>query len=249
MPLEHFDLDRFAFLFDVDGTLIDIAPTPDAVDVPRSLRQNLAHLSALTGRATALVSGRSLHDLDHLFDRPRLALVAGHGAEIRIWHDDSPEQHSAPPIDDAVRRQLLTLAAQNERIIVEDKGYSIALHYRLVPEMEQPVLDGATAIVTRAGAGEIELLRGKAVVEIKRKGVDKGAGIRKLMGRPPFAGRRPVYIGDDVTDEDAFAVMPEFDGVAISVGRTIAGARRAFESPSEVRRWVQDLCEAGNRPA
>jgi trehalose 6-phosphate phosphatase len=91
-----------------------------------------------------------------------------------------------------------------------------------------------------------EVLHGKAVVEIKRVGVDKGSAIRRLMSHPPFAGRCPVFIGDDVTDEDAFAVMPEFDGVAISVGRTVGGAKRHFETPAEVRRWIEQICRLGD---
>jgi trehalose 6-phosphate phosphatase len=244
LATETFDVTTHAFLFDVDGTLIDIAPTPDAVQVPATLRRNLDRLHALAGGAVALVSGRSMAVLDGLFAPLELSLVGGHGAEVRLRYGGTLEQHSVPPLDDFLRLQLARIAAVSEKVLFEDKGYSIALHYRLAPDREQAIVDAVDALCDHIPAREFEVLHGKFVVEVKRRGIDKGSGIRTLMRYPPFHGRRPIFIGDDITDEDAFAVMPEFDGIAMSVGRLVPGAVRRFEVPSDVRRWIDDLCSA-----
>jgi trehalose 6-phosphate phosphatase len=215
------------------------------VQVPASLPQHLQQLGKLTNGATALVSGRPLRDLDGLFGPLPFALVGGHGAELRVWRDGSSEELRAAPLAEWIRQRCADVGTASENILVEDKGYSIALHYRLAPEYEQTVRDAAASILEQAPPGELEVQRGKAVVEIKRAGLNKGTGIRKLMAQAPFAGRRPVYIGDDVTDEDAFAVMPEFDGVALSVGRTVKGAERRFEAPEDVRRWIARISGMG----
>ena len=236
------DTATFAFLLDVDGTLLDITPTPQSVQVPDSLPRHLQALAALTGGATALVSGRPLRDLDRLFGPVQLALVGGHGAELRVWRNGAAQEQRAAPLDAWIRQQCSEAAAADKNILIEDKGYSIALHYRLAPEWEQAVKDAAEAILKQAPKGELEILHGKAVVEIKRAGLNKGSGIRRLMAQAPFSGRRPVFVGDDVTDEDAFAVMPEFEGVALSVGRTVSGADRRFETPEDVRQWIARIC-------
>jgi trehalose 6-phosphate phosphatase len=244
IPLPPFDIAVSAFLFDVDGTLLDIAPTPQSVRVPESLPHHLQQLSRLTGGATALVSGRPLHDLDQLFGVLPLTLVGGHGAELRLWRQGAAHDLSAPPLDDWVHQRCLGIAAGRDGVLVEDKGYSIALHYRLAPDQEQPIRKAAAAILADASAGSLAVLHGKAVIEIKRAGVDKGSGIRTLMAQAPFDGRRPIFVGDDITDEDAFAVMPEFGGVAVAVGYNAAGAAHRFETPAEVRRWIAQLCHA-----
>jgi len=245
IAIEPFDLAAFAFLFDVDGTLIDIAPTPQSVQVPASLPRTLQQLCRLTSGATALVSGRALSDLDRMFGPFRLALIGGHGAEVRIWRQGSAEEQRAPPLPEWIRRRCAEIAAGRDKILIEDKGYSITLHYRLAPEQEPLIKDAVAAVLAEAPPGELDLLHGKAVVEIKRAALNKGRGIRTLMAHAPFAGRRPVFVGDDITDEDAFAVMPEFDGVAFSVGRTVKGAIRQFETPTDVRRWIERLCGPG----
>jgi trehalose 6-phosphate phosphatase len=247
IAIEAFDVTSDAFLLDVDGTLIDIAPTPQSVWVPDSLRQDLKRLGRLTGGATALVSGRPLRDLDRLFGSLELDLVGGHGAEIRLWRDGAAEERHAPVLPHWLRQECIKLAERNPNILLEDKGYSIAIHYRLAPELEGPICNAVAAMLATIPAGGIEALHGKAVLEIKHQGIDKGQGIRTLMAHLPFAGRRPIFVGDDVTDEDAFAVMPEFDGIALSVGRSVKGADRRFETPAEVRNWIAQICRRGDR--
>jgi trehalose 6-phosphate phosphatase len=123
----------------------------------------------------------------------------------------------------------------------EDKGYSLAIHYRLVPERELEVVEQVFHVCRAYPAGTFEILTGKAVIEVKGLGFDKGTAVRRLMKHRPFSGRIPIFIGDDTTDEAAFAVMPDFEGVAISVGRKVPGIAGRFQSPADVRRWLERL--------
>jgi trehalose 6-phosphate phosphatase len=247
IPLPSANLRDIAVLLDIDGTILDIAPTPGAVTVPASLRQTLARLSRHTGGALALVSGRSLADIDLLFAPLRLPAIGGHGAELRSSANGEMESEHAPALDDGVRDRLTELAVAAPGVLVEDKGYSLAVHYRLAPEQEGRVKQAVAAIKAELSEEPIEVLPGKAVLEIKPAGFHKGAAIRQLMQHKPFAGRRPVFVGDDTTDESAFAVMPEFDGLGFSVGRHARGTAHCFATPSDVRRWLERLAGDGSR--
>jgi trehalose 6-phosphate phosphatase len=248
VPVELFDPSRYAFLFDVDGTLLDIAPTPQSVHVPAELRQDLRRLNALAGGAIALVSGRTLDELDRLFGPLDVTLVGGHGAEIRSRRGQ-PQLYREPPIDAGTRRRLADIQEIDSRLLIEDKGYSVAIHYRLAPEQEDAVREAVAALDPALVAQRLQVLEGKAVIEVRRPGADKGAALRALMAQAPFSGRRPIYIGDDVTDADAFAVLPELGGVPIAVGRTFPGVVRGFEAPAEVRRWIAAVCRRYDEPA
>lgn len=242
IPLPCANLRDIAVLLDIDGTLLDIAPTPGAVIVPASLRQTLSRLSRETGGALALVSGRSLDDIDRLFAPLRLPAIGGHGAELRLSPDEAIETE-AHPLDGGLRNRLAELAVGAPGILVEDKGYSLAVHYRLAPEQEGRVKQAVAAIQADWPKEPIEVLPGKSVVEIKPAGFHKGAAIRELMRHRPFAGRRPVFVGDDTTDESAFAVMPEFNGMGFSVGRRLPGTAHCFPAPTDVRRWLEHLSD------
>jgi trehalose 6-phosphate phosphatase len=207
------------------------------------LRQTLTQLSRETGGALALVSGRPLHDIDLLFAPLLLPAIGGHGAEIRLSPHDVAETEHAPLLDGGLRERLAELAVDAPGVMVEDKGYSLAVHYRLAPEQEGRVKQAVAAIKADWPQEPIEVLPGKSVLEIKPAGIHKGAAIRELMQHKPFAGRRPIFIGDDVTDESAFAVMPEFDGMGFSVGRRAAGTAHCFPAPSDVRRWLAHLSD------
>ena len=230
-----------AFLLDVDGTILDIAPTPADVRVPDELRGALARLDRLTGGAVALVSGRPLEDIDRIFAPLRLAAVGGHGAELRPAKDAPAVAGGAAPLPAELRQRLASIAALGAGILVEDKGYSLALHYRLAPALEDAIEAAVAAACAAAPAGTIEVLPGKAVIEIKRRGFEKATGVRALMRHPPFAGRRPLFVGDDVTDESVFAVLPEIGGVGFSVGRIFPGAAGCFDSPRDVRSWLDRI--------
>jgi trehalose 6-phosphate phosphatase len=242
------DLGRFAVLLDVDGTIVDIAPTPREVFVSPQLRQTLQRLLERTSGALALVSGRPLKELDLLFAPLLLPVVGGHGAEIRRTPDGAVDRGRARALSEEFKRRLATIAAAGPGIILEDKDYSLAIHYRLAPDKEQFIRDGVLAICEELDPS-IEVLPGKAVLEVKSAGFDKGTAVRQLMMQPPFSGRRPIFIGDDTTDEAAFAVLPEFNGVGISVGRRIAGAPICLESPTDVRAWLDHISQAEEIPA
>jgi trehalose 6-phosphate phosphatase len=153
----------------------------------------------------------------------------------------APEAPRLPPLDPAVKRQLAAIAEAGPGIVLEDKGYSLALHYRLAPDKERAVREGAARVCAGLESSGIELLPGKLVVEIKQTGFTKATAVRELMIYPPFAGRRPIFIGDDVTDLGVFDILPEFDGIAISVGRRVPGVKSCFERPSDVRHWLDEI--------
>jgi trehalose 6-phosphate phosphatase len=229
---------ELAFLLDIDGTILYIAATPAEVRVPNSLRETLARLDRLSGDALALVSGRSLQDIDRIFAPLRLAAIGGHGAELRPAKHEAPVVGRALPLPSELRQELAGIAALGTGIIVEDKGYSLALHYRLAPNLEHAVENAVAAICAKAPAGTIDVLPGKAVIEIKRIGFEKGTAVRELMRHPPFAGRRPLFLGDDVTDASVFAILPEFNGTGFSVGRRFPGVAGCFAAPRDVRKWL-----------
>src|SRR5262249_26819858 len=224
LPTLPGNLNETAILLDVDGTILDLAPTPREVFVPHSLREALARLSERTGGALAFVSGRPVSELDLIFSPLQLPAIGGHGAELRTTPGAAPEAPRLPPLDPAVKRRFAAIAEQGPGIILEDKGYSLALHYRLAPEKERFVRDAAAEIRDAFKDAPIELLPGKLVVEIKQTGFTKATAVRELMTYAPFTGRRPVFIGDDVTDLGVFEILPEFNGIGISVARTIPGA-------------------------
>lgn len=232
-----------ALLLDVDGTLIDIAPSPSEVVVPDFLPAILKQLYEETGGALALVSGRPVRDLDLLFKPEVLPTIGGHGDEIRLRAGKEPERAEDLPAD--LRRYLAAAATSASGVIVEDKGYSVTLHYRRAPKEVERLRQHIAAARAAYPDCKIEVLDGKAVFEVRRPGGSKGEAVRGLMTRPPFAGRMPVFIGDDITDESVFEVLPSFGGKGFGVGRHFHGESGAFASPADVRRALQQLAAAG----
>jgi trehalose 6-phosphate phosphatase len=243
------DLGSVALLLDVDGTILDTAITPGSVVVPPALRASLQELHAMTGGALALVSGRLIRDLDGLFAPLRLPAIGGHGAEMRLSGNLATQTRHVDAIGEGLRELVVAAAAADPRIIVEDKGSSLAVHYRLAPQLEQTLKTKIAAIVARLALQDLEVMPGKAVIEIKSVRFSKGAAVREMMKCPPFAQRRPVFVGDDTTDESVFKLLPVLDGLGYSVERYIAGAHGTFNSPQEVRGWLARLCgRDGNAP-
>ena len=230
-----------AFLFDVDGTLIDLGPSPFEVDVPASLRASLERLLAAADGALALVSGRPIRDLDTLFEPLKLPAVGGHGAETRLHTGESA--HRIADLPASLRDYLIEAVAPDARLAYEDKGYSVALHFRKAPEHERHLMSHVEKGLAIYPDQKLEMLPGKAIIEVKRPGVSKGEAVRALMTKAPFAGRRPVFIGDDVTDESVFAIMPELGGVSFSVGRAFDGVPHIFAAPDDVRRALAGLAK------
>ena len=236
-------LNETALLLDIDGTLLDLAPTPREVWVPPGLAKTLEGLLERTSGALALVSGRSLNDIDLIFAPEAFPAVGGHGAEMRLSTDSEAVATHAPPMDKELKRRLAAIAKLSPGILLEDKGYSLALHYRLAPHAEKAIYEAVSLIRADLPNAPIEVLPGKSVCEIKHSGFNKASGVRELMLHEPFKGRRPIFIGDDVTDETVFAIMPELRGLAFSVGRRAQGVAGLFDEPSDVRQWLAHLLD------
>lgn len=237
------DLEEAAIFLDLDGTLLDLAPTPEAVEAGTPLRRSLATLARRCGGALALLSGRRIADLDAILSPLRLPAAGAHGAELRLAADDAVRR-LAPEIPNALRAAFLALA-DRDGLVVEDKGAAIALHYRLAPgfDIDERRLAPLEAEAQAAG---FSLLRGKKVLELKHARIDKGTALEEFMARAPFEGRRPLFAGDDATDEAAFAALAKFGGVGIGVGRKFPGADYTVQSPSEMRALISAM--AGRAP-
>jgi trehalose 6-phosphate phosphatase len=246
VPVPHLlapHLANIAILLDIDGTLLELMPTPREVWVPPGLSKTLTGLLERTSGALALVSGRSLNDIDLIFAPDQFPAVGGHGAEMRLNSDSEAVATHAPPLDKELKRRLATIAKLSPGILLEDKGYSLALHYRLAPHAEKAIYEAVSLIRADLPNAPIEVLPGKCVCEIKHSGFTKATGVRELMTQAPFKGRRPLFIGDDVTDESVFAIMPDFDGLAFSVGRRAQGVAGHFDAPSDVREFLARLLD------
>jgi trehalose 6-phosphate phosphatase len=246
VPVPHLlvpHLGETAILLDIDGTLLDLAPTPREVWVPDGLSQTLNSLLERTSGALALVSGRSLNDIDLIFAPDVFPAVGGHGAEMRLSIDSEAVATHAPPMDKELKRRLAAIAKLSPGILLEDKGYSLALHYRLAPHAENAIYEAVSLIRADLPNAPIEVLPGKCVCEIKHSGFTKASGVRELMTHAPFKGRHPLFIGDDVTDESVFAIMPDMDGLAFSVGRRAQGVAGHFDAPRDVREFLARLLD------
>lgn len=246
MPLSdlaaQLDPRKTAFFFDVDGTLIDIAPHPDAVEVPHGLVDDLERLSAAADGALALVSGRQAAALDRLF-QPLLLPVSGvHGAELRRMPAGELVE-IGQELDAGLRAALSRLSVLLEGVLVEDKRASVALHYRNSPSIA-PELEAEIARIVAQDSRHLTVLPGRMVFEVKRRGHDKGGAVRLFMAGVPFAGRVPVFLGDDVTDEAGFAAVRELGGIAVSVGRSLPGADYILPGAEDVRALVKRLAGA-----
>lgn len=226
---------------DVDGTLIDIAATPDAVVVPPSLLDALRRAEERLGGALALVSGRSVADLDRLFHPLRLRASGVHGAEFRFAPGDAALWTKAEPIPARVWDDLASMLRAFPASFAENKGFSFAVHYRAAPETGERLREALGLFLRDRPASGLALMPGHFVFELKRPNVDKGAAIADFLDRPPFAGKRPVFVGDDVTDIPGFAMARGRGGFAYSVARPFAGVDGTFPDPEAVRRWLAGI--------
>jgi trehalose 6-phosphate phosphatase len=241
------DLKNIALLLDVDGTIVDIGPSPNEVHVSDSLVRSLARLHKLSGGAIALVSGRRISDLDRLFSPLALPSIGCHGAEMRI--NDGEIFYWAKPLSFDLRRRLAEAAGIGPDIVVEDKDYSFALHYRKAPEHAEQLRHHIAAARAAFPDEPTELLLGKAMFEVKRPEISKGGSIGKLMAQAPFSGRMPVFIGDDVTDESVFEILPKIGGKGFSVSRYFPGLAGVFKDPAQVRSALDSLAANGRARA
>jgi trehalose 6-phosphate phosphatase len=235
--------DDWALVLDVDGCLLDFADAPDKVVVPLELRERLFSLSQRLDGALALVSGRSLQTLDDLFWPLRLPAAGMHGVERR----SKSRLVRAPGADLALRRlcaEAGVLALRHPGTIVENKHAGFALHWRAAPDAEPALRAFAEAAVERLPGHRLQL--GNHVAEVLPADGDKGRAIEEFLAEAPFAGRFPVYAGDDLTDEAAFRAINARDGASVLVGgRGDSAARFALPDPAAVRAWL-DMAAAGD---
>jgi len=225
----------------VDGTLLDIAPTPDAVRVDDDLRQLLFEVATALDGAVALVSGRDIESLDRLFDPQRWPAAGLHGLERRDAEGGLHRHARGRKSLDEARLQLLYHVGRLPGILIEDKGISLAVHYRAAPELET-LLRRAMADIAARLAPEYHVLDGNRVLELKPTAATKADAVRAFLDEPPFAGRRPIYVGDDVTDLDGFAAVERLGGVSVAVGDRV-NAQLRVASPRDVRALLADLAE------
>ncbi|MCO5121984.1 MAG: trehalose-phosphatase [Burkholderiaceae bacterium] len=228
-----------ALFLDVDGTLLDIAMRPDRVVVPPSLRIALARIHDGLAGALALVSGRPVDELDRLFAPLRLPAAGAHGAHWRRRSAGGTERLPDIALPAAIRADLFALQARHPGLILEDKHSSIAIHFRERPALARALATAVGSIVEAAGDDSILVLPGKAVLEVKRSGFDKARAIRILMAGEPFAGRRPIFIGDDITDRVALDAVSAAGGIALSVERPIGRAAGVFATAADVREAIE----------
>jgi trehalose 6-phosphate phosphatase len=228
---------RGASLFlDFDGTLVDLAERPDAVQVTNTLRDLLAALCVRLDGRVAIVTGRAADGLAALFDRPPFAVAGSHGSELR-WPDGRRRDQGRPDALDEAVAELEQLRKRHPALLVEDKPFGAAIHYRAEPEAEAACRDLATRLAARTG---LPLLPGKMVFELRLAGIDKGTAVEALMADGSLAGTRPVFIGDDITDEAGFEAAARLGGTGILVGPQRETAA-SFHLPevAAVLRWLE----------
>ncbi|HVE54132.1 MAG TPA: trehalose-phosphatase [Ramlibacter sp.] len=224
-----------ALFLDFDGTMVDIAPQPQAVHVPQPLLATLREVQAYLHGAVAVISGRPITQIDAFLEPLQLPVAGVHGAERR-GADGRMHLLNTHPLDH-VEEAARGLAAQHERLLVESKRGSLALHYRQAPELEELCLRTMADAVSESPG--VTLLRGKMVVEAKPGGASKGRAIEDFLAEPPFAGRAPVFIGDDVTDEVGFSTVQRIGGLGIKVGEGATVAWRRLADPAALHRELR----------
>jgi len=227
----------WAFFLDVDGTLLEYAAHPQEVRVDAELIGLLRRLHAAAGGAVALVSGRSVEDIDRLFAPLAFPVAGQHGTERRAA-GGAVHRHT-PPLESLGRAaaQIVRLTAAHAGLVFENKGMALALHYRQAPGLRALAEREMRAIAGALGDA-FELQTGKFVVEVKPSGKDKGSAVADFLAEPPFAGRRPVFVGDDLTDEPAFDVVNRAGGHSVKVGAGITRARWHLFDAAAVRGWL-----------
>ncbi|NIF88438.1 trehalose-phosphatase [Burkholderia sp. Cy-637] len=237
-----------AFFFDFDGTLVDLAPTPDGIHVPDSLPAMLSELRTLARGAVAIVSGRGIDSIDSFLGLADLPVAGLHGAERRDANGDTMRVGFNDERLLRIERELAAVVERNPGTLLEIKGAAVALHFRNAPEREGVAREAAERLVAEYPDAYV-LQPGKMVFEIKPKGVDKGRAISAFLGEPPFAGRRPVFAGDDLTDEKGFAVVDAAGGLSIKIGAGDTSAKTRLDSVEAMRAQIAQWIAAGRAQA
>lgn len=237
---------RLAVFTDFDGTLVEIAETPDTIDVPSELTERLDRALHDFDNAFAVLTGREIADIDRYLSPLQLAIAGAHGAQRRRADGTFEEMDDALIAGaNAIADNLQSLAIANPGLLVEAKDGAVALHFRQAPEMENVVhLAMQEALVEHP---QFTLVPGKMVLEARPVGFDKGAALRAFMQEEPFAGRTPIFIGDDRTDEDAFLAAQELGGIGIKLGTGETVARMRIADVASVHALLQGLGDMAHR--
>ncbi|MDD9983957.1 MAG: trehalose-phosphatase [Gammaproteobacteria bacterium] len=232
----------WALFLDFDGTLIDIAMTPDSVVVPPKLRGILAACIEAFGGAVAIVSGRPISTLDALLDPLKLPAAGLHGLELRMPDGTVEEAAHRTSGLAGLRARFRALAREDARLVVEDKGSSLALHFRRAPERERELRELVAGVATPHDSHHV--MHGKMVLEVRPAHADKGSAIARFLETSPFAGRKPVFAGDDITDEDGFAVVNRHGGISIKVGAGESAAACRVLDVASLHDWLAGIARA-----
>ena len=229
-----------ALFLDIDGTLAELAEDPHSVRVEADIADGVRRLVQSLGGALALITGRSITDADRLFADFKLPIAGQHGCERRDAAGTFHLCATSPEMLDRLRALLRDLAARHSGLLLEDKGATLALHYRRSPHLASYVRRALRASLPRANddAARYVLQPGKMLLEVRPEGRDKGTAIRDFMAEAPFAGRQPVFLGDDRTDEHGFAVVEEMGGWSIKVGAGRTRARFRLPDIAAARQWL-----------
>jgi trehalose 6-phosphate phosphatase len=229
----------WCLFLDVDGTLIELTDSPMETFADAKLKRLLGDVAERLGGALALVSGRTIEYLDALFSPLRLPAAGLHGVERR---KASGVLHGASFVDtqlNQARVALTALVKAHPGTLLEDKGRNIAVHFRMAAGSEATIRDAVRAIAAPLGSN-YHIQGGNMMLEIKPRGFDKASAIKAFMHEPPFSGRRPVFVGDDLTDQDGFKSVEDQGGISIAVGDRVHGQYR-LENAAAVRAWLEGI--------
>ena len=230
---------EWCLFLDVDGTLIELTDSPFETCADAELKMLLAEVAERLGGAVALVSGRSIEYLDALFAPLRLPAAGLHGVERR---KASGVMHGASFVDsqlDPARVALNALVKTHPGTLLEDKGRTVAVHFRVAPQFESSVRNTVVAVASKLSSN-YHIQEGNMMLEIKPRGFTKGSAIKAFMHEPPFSGRKPVFVGDDLTDQDAFSAVVDLGGISIAVGDRVHAQYRV-ENTAAVRAWLREI--------
>ena len=245
-PPERLPLDQCALFLDVDGTLIDIAARPADVVGDAELLQLLCTLRMRCQGALALISGRRIADLDRITAPQRFAAAGLHGFERRNARGECVRRAApAAPKLAEVRHVLTQLASRHPQLLLEDKDYAVAVHYRQAPHLRE-VVENAIRSLPELQDGALRVQHGRMVAEVTPSDASKALALRDFMAESPFSGKLPVYVGDDITDESAFQWTNAAGGLSIAVSQPQPSCARAhLETVDAVRSWLHSLTEVG----
>ena len=245
-PPDNLEPSGLALFLDVDGTLLDIEDHPSGVMADPSLVALLTHLSDGLGGALSLISGRSVTDIDRIFGGTRFAAARGHGAELRL-HPGDPVTSTRWPLPASVLDRLRAFADSDSRLLLEEKRGGVSLHYRRAPELREQCTEFVHGLLPELEQ-DFRLIAGKMVFEFAPKEHHKGAAITEMMRKDPFAGRRAVFVGDDVTDEDGFRAVNAQAGITIRVGGSRdSEAEYSLTDVAAVRNWLGSIAQRMSR--